>query len=241
MDKFITASVGIGGRNKSYDVLTVQDLLNQVPPGEGGPVVKLKFDGICGPKTKKAIQNFQLHHFGWPGADGRVDPKQQTISKLNEYDRKKTLPPPGKPPKKSHPPSTRFVIVHAGDWEQPMNSDRDFFFKIYDLAHPQTKHSAIYWFGKKYGYRGLGRPDFRDAKGGTRPSKFNCRPPGIPVNGLESKGFYWTIIRQGFQVALDLNLPPPNSRLRIPLFRPYLESGAGRRMFAKPGWFQLVT
>lgn len=241
MEKFITASVGIGSLNRSYDVLTVQDLLNQVPPSEGGPAVKLKLDGICGPKTKKAIQSFQLHHFGWSGTDGRVDPKQSTMNKLNEYDRGKTPSPPGKPSTVAHPPSTRFAIIHAGDWKLPMNNERDYFFKVYDLVHTSTKHTAIYWFGHKYGYRGLGKLDFRDAKEGTRPSKFNCHPPGLPVNGLESEGFYWTIIRQEFQVALDLNLSPPNNRVRIPLYRPYLETGAGRRMFAKPGWFQLVN
>jgi hypothetical protein len=41
-------------------------------------------DGRCGQKTMKAIQTFQLKHFGWKGADGRVDPDKQTIAKLNE-------------------------------------------------------------------------------------------------------------------------------------------------------------
>jgi len=44
----------------------------------------LKVDSICGEKTKKAIQMFQLKHFGWKLADGRVDPYKQTIAKLNE-------------------------------------------------------------------------------------------------------------------------------------------------------------
>jgi len=97
MARQISASVGrMGGKNRRPDVLTVQDLLNRVPPHQGGPVPPLVVDGLCGSKTIKAIQKFQLHHFGWRGADGRVDPNGQTHTKLNEYDRKQ--PTPGYPP-----------------------------------------------------------------------------------------------------------------------------------------------
>lgn len=82
----ITASVGrMGGVNRPDDVKKVQRLLNKVPPTEGGPKVLLAVDGICGPKTISAIQTFQLHHFGWKGADGRVDPYGPTLAKLDEY------------------------------------------------------------------------------------------------------------------------------------------------------------
>jgi hypothetical protein len=37
MSKTITASVGINGKNKKPDVETVQQLLNNVPPSDGGP------------------------------------------------------------------------------------------------------------------------------------------------------------------------------------------------------------
>jgi hypothetical protein len=40
----------------------------------------------CGPKTIDAIQKFQLFHFGWNGADGRVDPDGQTLRKLNQFE-----------------------------------------------------------------------------------------------------------------------------------------------------------
>ncbi|MDP2898636.1 MAG: peptidoglycan-binding protein [bacterium] len=83
----ITASVGrMGGVNRPDDVKKVQKLLNKVPQTEGGPKVPLAVDGICGPKTINAIQTFQLRHFGWKGADGRVDPEGRTLFKLNEYD-----------------------------------------------------------------------------------------------------------------------------------------------------------
>lgn len=85
MSKTISASVGIRGRNIAPDVKTIQELLNGVVPADGGPQPLLKVDGLCGPKTQKAIQEFQLRHFGWSGADGRVDPNGQTLAKLNEF------------------------------------------------------------------------------------------------------------------------------------------------------------
>jgi len=75
----------MGGVNRPDDVRKVQKLLNKVPPTEGGPKVPLAVDGICGQKTIRAIQTFQLHHFGWKGADGRVDPYGRTLAKLDEY------------------------------------------------------------------------------------------------------------------------------------------------------------
>jgi hypothetical protein len=75
-----------GAENLPSDVRTVQELLNNVPQSEGGPKVPLIVDGICGTKTKSTIQDFQLHHFGWQLADGRVDPNGPTLGKLNEYE-----------------------------------------------------------------------------------------------------------------------------------------------------------
>src|SRR5215813_6686830 len=80
----ITASVGINGKNRPDDVQVIQRALNDVPPNQGKPVPPLVVDGISGPKTRKAIQTFQLKHFGWKLADGRVDPDKPTIARLNE-------------------------------------------------------------------------------------------------------------------------------------------------------------
>lgn len=80
----IGASVGIKGVNQTEDVRTIQQALNDVPESEGRPLPLLVTDGICGNKTKDAIQKFQLKHFGWKLADGRVDPYRQTIAKLNQ-------------------------------------------------------------------------------------------------------------------------------------------------------------
>jgi peptidoglycan hydrolase-like protein with peptidoglycan-binding domain len=80
----ISASVGRGGVNRSNDVRIIQAALNKISPKSGGPAKPLAEDGICGPKTIEAIQKFQLHHFGWQGADGRVDPDGPTLAKLNQ-------------------------------------------------------------------------------------------------------------------------------------------------------------
>ncbi|MEO8073078.1 MAG: peptidoglycan-binding protein [Acidobacteriota bacterium] len=80
----VSAPVGIGGTNLANDVTTIQDALNRVSPAEGGASPTLVVDGICGQKTKDAIQKFQLQQFGWSGADGKINPGGQTITRLNE-------------------------------------------------------------------------------------------------------------------------------------------------------------
>jgi Putative peptidoglycan binding domain len=80
----ISGSVGVHGANFSSDVVKIQDALNQVPTDKGGASPKLDVDGKCGPKTKNAIQTFQLKHFGWKGADQLIEPGKQTLAKLNE-------------------------------------------------------------------------------------------------------------------------------------------------------------
>lgn len=78
----ISGSVGRGGVNLESDVATIQEMLNRVPIAEGGPKMPLAVDGKVGQKTIDAIQQFQLHHFGWSIADGRVDPDGATMAKL---------------------------------------------------------------------------------------------------------------------------------------------------------------
>jgi peptidoglycan hydrolase-like protein with peptidoglycan-binding domain len=78
----ILKSVGVGGVNRPDDVKTIQELLNLIPQLLGGPLPLLKVDGLVGPKTNGAIFGFQKKQFGPSGADGRVDPGQQTIQKI---------------------------------------------------------------------------------------------------------------------------------------------------------------
>ncbi len=84
MGRTITAKVGENGINRYDDVVTIQELLNQIDPTEGGASPKLVVDGKCGAKTKEAIQKFQLKQFGWKLADGRVDPGGPALQRMNE-------------------------------------------------------------------------------------------------------------------------------------------------------------
>ena len=79
----ITASVGVGGKNRAADVRVVQELLNNVPTASGGPAPLLAVDGLIGPKTTAAIRRFQKAQFGW--LDGRVDPGGPTIARLSDF------------------------------------------------------------------------------------------------------------------------------------------------------------
>jgi hypothetical protein len=79
----IAASVGVDAQNDKADVSTVQELLNAVPPDQGGPVPLLVVDGLIGPNTIKAINAFQMKQLGVQ--DGRVDPGFDTIKRLNEF------------------------------------------------------------------------------------------------------------------------------------------------------------
>ena len=83
--RVISASVGKRGKNRGDDVVTIQELLNQIPESLGGPNPLLDEDRIAGPKTTVAIKQFQLRHFARSGTDGRVDPGKQTLRKLNEH------------------------------------------------------------------------------------------------------------------------------------------------------------
>ena len=88
----ISASVGQFGANRSTDVKLVQGLLNLIPQHLGGPLVPLVMDGLAGQKTIGAITRFQQMSFGL--ADGRIDPNQKTLAKLN------ALVPGSAPPSK---------------------------------------------------------------------------------------------------------------------------------------------
>lgn len=76
----ISASVGRDGTNRQADVAIVQELLNRVMPS---PLQPLKVDGMCGPKTIVAIEEFQRRVVLLRNPDGRVDPAGRTIAALN--------------------------------------------------------------------------------------------------------------------------------------------------------------
>ena len=75
---------GFKAQNLDADVRTIQGSLNQIQPSRGGPAVPLVVDGICGPKTNGAIQDFQFNQFGLRGMDGVIEPGKQTIARINQ-------------------------------------------------------------------------------------------------------------------------------------------------------------
>ena len=79
----IKASVGKGGHNDLWDVMTVQTLLNKfIVAGCLQPLCPLAPDGRAGPKTCKAIEEFQCEYLGFSYPDGRVDPGGPTLARL---------------------------------------------------------------------------------------------------------------------------------------------------------------
>jgi len=88
----ITKAVGLGAPNVGQDVVNIQYALDQIAPIDGGPSPQLVIDGKCGPKTNKAIRDFQMKQFGFSGADGRIDPGKHTIQRINELKNDNVFP-----------------------------------------------------------------------------------------------------------------------------------------------------
>lgn len=108
----ISASVGQGAQNFKPDVVNVQELLNKVPPGEGGPQVPLKVDGLAWAKTIAAIKRFQSISLGHKWPDGRVDPGGKSLTRLNDYD----TPAPSPTPPKGPPSQQLIYFVPGNKW-----------------------------------------------------------------------------------------------------------------------------
>ena len=84
MKKSLSGSVGRSARNLFADVRLVQYLLNCVPMRRGGPTRELVVDGLCGPRTVRAIFRFQRSLRG--SAAVRIDPNRRIFRALLAYD-----------------------------------------------------------------------------------------------------------------------------------------------------------
>jgi hypothetical protein len=207
----IIDSVGEKGKNLEGDVFTIQQLLNGVLPAFGGPVVKLKVDGICGPKTKAAIQNFQLKQFGWPGADGRVDPGKRTLARLNELSFGSLDPPkpPDGPGPSILPESTRFVIHRMGNEESFGQKEEDLFFHIVDMTNG---FMGIYFLARSQTATTTAQPRLT-FRGPSR--SFNTKG-AHPVDRLDCDAVYMTTERDGaLSSTFVLNLK--SGAIQIPM------------------------
>lgn len=86
MEFTIKGSVGESAKNTPQDVKVVQVLLNNVlTAGLLSPWPSLAADGVCGPKTKKMIKEFQRRIGGQLIPDGRIDKNGPTINKLRAF------------------------------------------------------------------------------------------------------------------------------------------------------------
>lgn len=256
MTRSISASVGAqGGVNRTPDVRTVQQLLNGVSPAEGGPSVPLGETGQPSSKLNKDIQRFQLKHFGWRGADGRVDPAHQTIAKLNALTKKapsKPPPPPGPPgPSKPVVPevlSSRFALVQVGEPDELMSREHDFFFKILDLENPNFPQ--VYWLGPPGGYRhARGRAKItRDNY--QRKRVFKVKRP-LAITDLECRAMYITNpsarrvkgVRRGVNrlvLRLESGTVAIDTYRYLPLGKSGGSTDTGKPVFVRQGQFQLV-
>ncbi|WP_414731420.1 peptidoglycan-binding domain-containing protein [Vineibacter terrae] len=83
-------SVGRGGKNLRADVVLIQTMLNGVPK-DGGGGYNLKVDGIVGPRTVGAIEQFQRAS-KLRIVDGRADVLGRTIVTLARLLHSRHLP-----------------------------------------------------------------------------------------------------------------------------------------------------
>lgn len=130
MAKTISQSIGYGGHNSSVqDIKTIQELLNNVPPRNGGPNPPLMVEGrnwgANWNRTVESILAFQRANLKG-AADGRVDPESsggKTIVALNSYGGQlpmftevspPTAAPPVVPPASVPPPGS--LIPRASVW-----------------------------------------------------------------------------------------------------------------------------
>ena len=96
-NKSLSGSVGRTARNLIEDVRLVQYLLNCVPLTSGGPTRELLVDGVCGPRTVRAIFRFRRALHGPTGA--RINPNRQVFRALLAHDPypSQPLPPAAMP------------------------------------------------------------------------------------------------------------------------------------------------
>jgi hypothetical protein len=118
----ISGSVGLHGVNRKEDVRTIQELLNQVPHAEGGPLKELGEDGLCGRNTNGAIEKLQARKWGWHRVTTKVSPGDATWQLLLSYDHS------------SQPGSVQVPAVQQPPPELPKQVSRSF--SIWIAARP---------------------------------------------------------------------------------------------------------
>jgi peptidoglycan hydrolase-like protein with peptidoglycan-binding domain len=172
------------------DVTGIQQLLNNVPITEGGPVIPIPVNGFCGEQTKAAIKSFQLFHLGADEADGRIDPKSKGCTILAKYEcpTRQTRPEPA---------VTEFNI-------RPSARDR-----FYEIRPATGITTAVYWIGMPP----VPAEPLLWFEGAEIPFRANG---DLTIDNLECRATYTTRAVQGkFTSELTLNLP--YGPIRIPM------------------------
>jgi hypothetical protein len=77
----IQSTVGMSSDNRLDDVVAVRQLLNQLPQGQGGPLLLDPDKPRCDGELVAAIRNFQQFQFGW--CTGIVQPQGDTFRRLD--------------------------------------------------------------------------------------------------------------------------------------------------------------
>jgi len=186
----ISATVGKFGVNRMNDVAEIQQVLNNVPIAQGGPVIPIPVNGFCGEQTKAAIKSFQLFHFGVDGADGRVDPNSQSVKRLAQF----------QGPTRQTPielPVTEFNIRASADdrfYEvRPASGDST---AVYWIGMPPVPARPMLWFeGQETAFRAAG---------------------ALTLDNLECRATYTTRASRG-KLSSELTLNLPAGPIRIPM------------------------
>jgi peptidoglycan hydrolase-like protein with peptidoglycan-binding domain len=129
----ITSPVGRGvGNTNRADVLTVQKLLNQ---HRRPPLSPIKEDGLVGPKTIAAIEDFQRRVVSLSQPDGRVDPGRTTFQRLSARSSATTVSG-----------AKKFVIEMVRKWETSESTISEF-----TVPFPQGQEIAKGFFLERPG------------------------------------------------------------------------------------------
>jgi hypothetical protein len=213
--KPVGKNCGPGG-NQPADTKTIQTLLNKVPAAAGGPSPLLAVDGICGPKTIAAINQFQIKQFGWKVADSTVEPGRQTLARLNAFDSPLPGPSPVPPvPVPPDPPAdpvgnyfmirglTNQVVSESGNYRY-FSSEDAYYFEIQDVVN---RLQAVYRLTDK-------RRSFRGQF--IRKPRVVFSPPSFfkTINGHTLRGI---IGIAEWNTMFDENFAPVRSWMIVPM------------------------
>lgn len=125
----------------------------------------------------------QLKHFGWSGADGRVDPDGMTLFMLNALNPDPASPQTPAPQPAPEPLSTsfRFWLRRRSEFfSHPYNPD-EFVFSVIDLTNSREASYGLRFNGKT----GIRPPD---TGSGGHIAKVTVNKP-VTISGLGGKRF----------------------------------------------------